>query len=214
VKRARRTLKVSRGLSPIREISREQFEKMFNNDLGFTRGRLSSSGYAAWGANSKNPSSTVFEAFFELDQVKPNPVKDQNLVKGSAADAFRSSYAEKICDFFSTFYDPGNSPKFKSNSTQDPAFDGFAVMPWLVPDIILLNFQVERGGVSYSWSIIEDSRTFQEDDVVAATFSEYISYCERNYTKFMKIYSSEFDQMGNYVGSLGEFFYSNYKPKN
>lgn len=187
---------------------------MFTNELGFLSGQISTSAYGAWGAGSSNPSVTVFEVFcsHEVQSKVPSANTSPNEIRPSSF--FDDDLAEKICDFFSTFFEPDNSVSFKKNSTQHPAFDGFAVMPWLVPDIILLHFTATNARKSYTWSFLENSLTWSEEDVPLDRFVDFLDYCNDNFTQFMKTYNQEFSPSGEYVGKLGKFGFKEYKPKN
>jgi hypothetical protein len=187
---------------------------MFTNELGFLSGQISTSVYGAWGACSSDPSVTVFEVFFSHEVQSKVPSENTSLNNLEPSNFIDDDLAEKICDFFSTFFEQDNSVTFKKNSTQHPAFDGFAVMPWLVPDIILLHFTATNAQKSFTWSFLENSLTWSEEDVPLEKFVDFLDYCKDNFIQFMQIYNQEFSTSGEYVGKLGKFGFQEYKPKN
>ena len=187
---------------------------MFTNELGFSSGQVSTSSYAAWGAAPNNPSVNVLEALLsrEVDSIVPSVGTESLGLRPS--DFFDDELAERICDFFSTFFDAENSVAFMKNSTQHPAFDGVAVMPWLIPDIILLHFTVTNAQRRFTWSFLENSLVWTEEDVPLDRFVDFLDYCNDNFSEFMETYNQEFDSSGQYVGKLGQFGFQEYKPKN
>lgn len=196
------------GINPIRMMSSANFEEVYENDFGLVAAYLGISNYGIFGATPEGGGS-VLEVFIDLDLVADSYTTADWGLQLSA------DLGDKLSALFDIFYDHENAEEFRENSQLHQSFQGIAVMPWLTPEIIIINMALTVNGESRAYTVMDNSATWEsETEIVLETGLDYLDHCRQKYVDFMAAYQREFNDEGNYVGRQGEVKMRGYNPKN
>lgn len=190
----------------LRDLTKDQFEEVYENPYGFQRAYLLTSEYKVWGANgSEEKLAVILDAHIDLDksELEFQTVRENGQNSIQASDEFYSYLTTLVTIFMDEdnldeFNDVAGGPNFPLMNRP---------LPWLLPTKVFLfiRWTDKNGSTNESGLVIalDVEENYFEDGPEFEDATEHFGHLVTTFNDFYQKNSKYFDVEGNYIGKAG-----------